>query len=178
MTGKRGPRRCRGSVRSVILRTGILRGKTDKNHLTRALLRANVLAFRARQAPHFPIGKRYQMANPQIGELYAQPRPGYPTPVQPGGAGNPVVDPAQPAVIYIDTPENGYTPATNPTAWAEKANMYQSGCGHTLRSWDIRSDTVNGAPALVQTCPLCGWLAAIWQPPSVFYDNFANPIVS
>lgn len=134
--------------------------------------------YRAEGLPSVPIGTLEKMPNPPtppnpvVGQL--TPNPSYPKPVQPGGAGNIVTDPRQPEIVYTNPP---YTPATNPTPYNERAAYFFGGCSHCIRSWEIKQTTLNGAPAKLVCCPLCGWVQSIHQPPDSIMNVNETPII-
>jgi len=116
-------------------------------------------------------------SNPQIGQLQPQ-HAGYPTPSQPGGIGTPVTDPTQPCTVYPNggPPPTAYTPQTNPTPYNERAAMFFPGCGHAIRSWEVRWDAVNGEQMALICCPLCGYLQDILTPEAAL-SVYQNPLI-
>jgi hypothetical protein len=108
---------------------------------------------------------------PTIGTLYPKNHEGYPKPQQPGGIGTQVTQPIQPS----NTVYQPFTPATNPIPVNERSAFFFAGCGHCFRSWEVIQDSVNGAPAALLCCPLCNYVQAIYQPPSVILDTNITP---
>lgn len=98
------------------------------------------------------------MADYVVGQLYEPKNRPYPPAKQPGGIGSVVTDPTQPPVIYGTPP---YTPATNPTAYNEKATLYTAGCGHAFMMWELIQVGISGVPMMLIACPLCGYIQNI-----------------
>lgn len=80
-----------------------------------------------------------------VGDLLTQ-HEGYPTPVQPGGAGTVVTAPTQ--------------------TTDEHTGDFFPGCSHSIRSWDIRIRAVNGCLSALICCPLCQYVQRIITPAS------------
>lgn len=83
-----------------------------------------------------------------VGDLI--PIPYLPKPSQPGGPGTPITDPVQ--TVY------------------EKNGFYYPGCGHSINSYDVVREAVDGIPSAIARCPICGWVEIIFTPASLF-DN-------
>lgn len=83
-----------------------------------------------------------------VGGLY--PHPDYlPQPTQPGGTGTPVTDPSQ----TVD----------------EHQGQFMPGCTHSINTWMLIRDGVDGVPSDIVCCPMCGWIQQIQ--PAGFFDN-------
>jgi len=99
------------------------------------------------------------VADPQVGTIWRK-RTGGPAYTQPGGPGTPTI-PTQPpsqqpptVPYYVGPPQ-------------EHLGRFYPGCGHSIMSYEVAQDTVNGAPAALVLCPLCGYIQNIYQPPSL-----------
>lgn len=75
------------------------------------------------------------MADPVAGQLLTLPYE--PTFSQPGGVGTAVV----PAITV-----------------GQKTGMFFPGCGHSIRSWDIRQQSIGGVTQKLVCCPECGYV--------------------
>src|ERR1700683_533989 len=114
-----------------------------------------------------------KMADYQIGDLYSKNREGNPKPIQPGGPGTIVTQPAQPS----NTQYQSFTPATNPIPYNEKAAMFFPLCSHAIRCYEIIQCSWQGAPAAFLVCPMCNIIQDIYQPPSLILDTAITPMI-
>ena len=75
--------------------------------------------------------------DPVVGQLLSLPY--YAQCSQPGGIGTPALP--------------------SPTV-GQMVGMFFPGCGHSIRSWDIRQASITGVPTKLICCPVCGFIQA------------------